>query len=258
MILDKIVADNKQELEARKSILPLAEIKLLALEQSPPLDFTAALKGKGIRLIAEVKKASPSRGVIRADFNPVEVARTYADNGAAAISVLTETKHFQGSLNHLRDVRNSLGGRQLPLLRKDFIFDSYQIYEARAYGADSLLLIVAILALEQLKELLELSHGLGMKCLVEVHNEMELKVALESGAGIIGINNRDLSTFEVDLATTERLRPQIPHDRIVVSESGIKARSDMEKLEAWGVDAALIGEALMAAPDIAARMKELL
>jgi len=258
MILDRIVTDNMEELEARKHSFPLAELRRVALDQTPPLDFASALRGDRIQLIAEVKKASPSKGVIRPDFNPVETAQTYASNGASAISVLTEAKYFQGSLNYLKDIRNALGENSLPLLRKDFICDPYQVYESRAYGADSLLLIVAILTPERLEELLGLSHELGMSCLVEVHNEAELETALGSQSRIIGINNRDLSTFTVDLTTTERLRPLIPPDRIVVSESGIKNHSDMVRLRQWGVDAVLIGESLMSAPDVAAKMKELL
>jgi len=258
MILDQIVADNRRDLETRKGSLPLKELKKAASEQPPPLDFASALRGDRIQLIAEVKKASPSRGVIRPDFNPIEIAQTYAANGASAISVLTETKHFQGSLDYLKAIRTALGDKSLPLLRKDFIYEPYQVYESRAYGADSLLLIIAILTPEKLNELLGLSHELNMNCLVEVHNEAELEVALNSGARIIGINNRDLTTFDVDLTTTGRLRPLIPGDRIVVSESGIKDRNDMEKLKKWGVDAVLIGEALMSAPDITTRMGELL
>ncbi len=258
MILEQIMTDNLPELEARKRSVPMAELRQAASEQPPPLDFASALRGEHIRLIAEVKKASPSRGIIRPDFNPVEIAQTYAANGAAAISILTEAKYFQGSLSHLKDISNAPGNKRLPLLRKDFIHDPYQVYESRAYGADSLLLIVAILTPEKLEELLELSHQLGLSCLVEVHNEAELLVALGSGAEIIGINNRDLSTFAVDLSTTEHLRPLIPQDRIVVSESGIKNRSDMEKMSQWGVDAVLIGEALISAPDIAAKIRELL
>lgn len=258
MILDQIVADNLQELEARKRSFPLNKLKRAASEQPPPLDFASALRGDRIQLIAEVKKASPSKGIIRPDFKPVEIAQAYASNGASAISVLTETRYFQGSLNHLGDIRNTLGNKRLPLLRKDFIHDPYQVYESRAYGADSLLLIVVILTLKKLEELLGLSYELNMNCLVEVHSEAELEIALRSGARIIGINNRDLKTFTVDLTTTRRLRPLIPPDRIVVSESGINDRGDMEKLRQWGVDAVLIGEALMSAPDIAAKMKELL
>ena len=258
MILDRIVADNLRELEARRNGIPPVEMQRLALEQPLPLDFASALCGDRIQFITEVKKASPSRGTIRADFNPVEIAKIYAGNGASVISVLTEAKYFQGNLNHLRDIRNALGNQRVHLLRKDFIHDPYQVYESRAYGADSLLLIVAILTLEKLAELLGLSHQLGMSCIVEVHNEAELEIALNSRARIIGINNRDLNTFNVDLDTTRRLRPLIPKDRIVVSESGIKNRDDIGKLRQWGIDAVLIGESLISAPDIAAKMKELL
>ncbi len=258
MILEQIVADNLRELETRKRSLPIEELKRVASEQTPPLDFAAALRGDNIRLIAEVKRASPSRSVIRPDFNPVEIAKTYAKNGASAISVLTETNYFQGNLSHLRDIRNTLGSKRPPLLRKDIIHDPYQVYESKAYGADCLLLIVAILSPEKLDELLHLSQQLGMGCLVEVHTEAELGIALSSGAQVIGINNRDLNTFTVNLATTRHLRPLIPRDRIVVSESGIKDRGDVEKLRQWGVDAVLIGESLISAPNIAAKIRELL
>ena len=258
MILDKIVADVAIELEKRKVRIPLAEMAKQALRQSPPLDFAATLRGDTVRLIAEVKKASPSRGIICPDFNPVRIARAYADTGAAAISVLTEPKYFMGSLEYLRDIKKALEEKPLPLLRKDFIIDPYQVYEARAYGADCVLLIVAILSPEKLGELLQLSRQLGMMNLVEVHNEAELDTAIKYGASIIGINNRDLTSFEVDLKTTAKLRPLIPPDRIVVSESGIKNRQDMQQLKEWGINAALIGEALMSAPDITAKMKELL
>ena len=258
MILEQIIADNLAELESRKRAFPVEELQRVILEQQPPLDFASALRGDDIQLIAEVKRASPSRGVIRPDFCAVEIARTYADSGASAISVLTEARHFQGSLNHLKDIRSALANRSTPLLRKDFLQDTYQVYESRAYGADCVLLIVTIMTPQRLVELMELSHGLGMDCLVEVHSEAELNTALESGARIMGINNRDLRTFDVDLAVTERLRPLIPADRIVVSESGIRSRKDIEKLREWGVDAVLIGEAFMCATDIAARIKELM
>lgn len=257
-MLDGILADKALELAAARQIRPLGELKRLALRQPPPLDFAKALRGDKIKLIAEVKKASPSRGLICADFDPVALSRTYAENGAAAISVLTEVSHFQGSLDHLLTIRRALGEKAVPLLRKDFIFDPYQIYESRAYGADALLLIVAILKESELGNLLALSHELGMKCLVEVHQESEIEVALRSGAQIIGINNRDLKSFAVDLGTTERLRRLIPPDHIVVSESGIKGRSDVERLRKWGVNAILVGEALMSSPDIPAKMRELL
>ncbi len=258
MILDQIVANKLLELEVIKRRFPLTEMRKEAAEQSPPLDFLSALQGEGTKLIAEVKKASPSKGVIRSDFNPVEIARIYASNGASAISVLTEIKYFQGSLNHLKDIRRALGEKRLPLLRKDFILEPYQVYESRAYGADCILLIVAILTPAKLARLLELSHKSGMWCLVEVHNKAELEIALRSGAKIIGINNRDLNTFTTDITTTERLRPLIPADRIVVSESGIREYSDMEKLRKWGINAALVGESLIASSNIAAKMKELL
>jgi len=258
VILEQIVTDNLAELEAKKRSLPLAELKKMIAEQPPALDFASALRGNSISLIAEIKGASPSRGVIRLDFNPVEIAEIYAANGASAISVLTEPGYFQGSLNYLVDIKKALGNNRIPLLRKDFITDPYQVYESRAYGADALLLIVAILTPELLVKLLRLSRELGMSCLVEVHNKTELIIALGSEAGIIGINNRDLKTFSVDLTTTRRLRPLIPPDKTVVSESGIKSRDDMEKMREWDIDAVLIGESLMSAPDIAAKMKELM
>jgi len=258
MILNRIVADSRLELESRKRNLPLAALRQRALAQEPPLDLAAALSGNGLKLIAEVKKASPSRGVICPDFDPLAIARTYANNGAAAISVLTETNHFQGSLNYLTQIKDTLGKAKLPLLRKDFIYEPYQIYESRACGADSLLLIVAILTPYQLEELLGLSHELKMHCLVEVHSEAELDIALNSRAKIIGINNRNLKTFNVDIATTEYLCSHIPAGITIISESGLKTRDDMNKLRQWGIHAALIGEALMAAPDIAAKMRELL
>jgi indole-3-glycerol phosphate synthase len=257
MILNEIVSHNLQELELKKRQLPMKELRRMSLQQPPPLDFSSGLRGKEIQLIAEVKKASPSRGIIRPDFDPVEIAQIYADNGASAISVLTENRYFQGSLNHLADIRNALHNK-LPLLRKDFIFDPYQIYESRAFGADSLLLIVAILKPAKLEDLLQLSHELHMSCLVETHNESEVEIALNSDAKIIGINNRDLTNFSVDIATTERLRPLIPPDRIVVSESGIKERKDIERLRQLGINAVIVGESLMSTTNIAAKMRELL
>jgi indole-3-glycerol phosphate synthase len=257
MILDKIVADVSIALEKREKQVPVTEISKSAFAQSPPLNFASALRGDNVRLIAEVKKASPSMGIMCDNFNPVDIARVYANNGAAAISVLTEPKYFQGNLTYLRDIKAAVE-KPLPLLRKDFIIDPYQVFESRAYGADCILLIVAILTPQKLSELLHLSHQLGMMSLVEIHNATELDIAVKSEAKIIGVNNRDLTTFKVDLNTTAGLRPMIPPDRIVVSESGIKSRDDLKKLREWGVDAALIGEALMTAPDIAIKMRELL
>jgi indole-3-glycerol phosphate synthase len=255
MILDEIVEAKAEELTKRKQSMPLSELEKLGSKGSKK-DFAAALKGDDIRLIAEVKMASPSRGVLRTDLDPVELARTYARNGAAAISVLTEERYFGGSLEHLAAIGEAVGN--IPLLRKDFIFDPYQVYESRTSGASALLLIVAILSDSELSELLSLSHELGLTCLVEVHNRAELEQAIISGAQIIGINNRDLKTLAVDLDTTRRLRPLIPQDRIVVSESGIKDRGDVQKLRQWGVHAMLVGEALVTAGDIGKKVKELL
>jgi len=254
-MLDKIVADKKEELKQRKKAVPVSGLESRIAQRAGTLDFATALKRDGVSIIAEVKRASPSRGVLCHDFNPVALARTYADNGAAAISVLTESKYFQGSLDHLAETREAV---EIPLLRKDFIFDPYQVYESRAYGADALLLIAAILEREQLDELLTLSHSLGLNCLVEVHNESEVDRALRSGARIIGINNRDLKTFQVDIGTTQRLRALIPGDRVVVSESGISSRRDIDYLKSWGIDAALVGEALLTSDDIAVKMRELM
>ncbi|MFC1915519.1 indole-3-glycerol phosphate synthase TrpC [Chloroflexota bacterium] len=255
MILDKIVTRKEEELEQRKQSMPVSTLKERVKKRPVPLDFTRALSGDDVRLIAEVKRASPSRGVICPNFNPVELAKTYAQGGAAAISVLTEVNYFEGNIEHLAAIRKEV---RLPLLRKDFIFDQYQIYESSAYGADALLLIVASLSQERLEELLSLSHSLGLSCLVEVHTEAEVERALISGAEIIGINNRDLHTFNVDTDTTRRLRPLIPKERIVVSESGISRREDIEKLTGWGVNAVLVGETLLTADDIVAKMGELI
>jgi indole-3-glycerol phosphate synthase len=254
-ILDRIVADKKQALERSKQITPLSTLMERIARQPEPLDFAGALRGKGVRLIAEVKKASPSRGLLRPDFDPVALARTYAASGAAAISVLTEEKHFQGSLEHLAAVRQAV---KIPLLRKDFIFDEYQVHESAAYGADALLLIAAILDEAQLRKLLALSRSLGLACLVEAHNEAELMTALLAGAGIIGINNRDLTTFKVNTDVTRRLRLLVPTENIVVSESGIRSRQDIKKMRECKVDAVLVGEALVTAADIPATIKELL
>ena len=258
MILDDIVADKKRELAQAKAETPLRELKTRISQRNKPLDFAGALHGDGVSIIAEVKKASPSKGLLCPDFDPVALARTYAEGGAAAISVLTEVNYFQGDLEYLLQIKDVLGQTGVPLLRKDFIFDTYQVYEARAYGADAILLIAAILEDNRLESLLALARELGMQCLVEVHNTNELNRVLQGSARIIGINNRDLRTFGVDIHTTERLRSLIPPDRIVVSESGISRREDIDRLREWGINAALIGEALVTADDIIARLRELL
>jgi len=254
-MLNRIVAQKREGVERRKKSMPLSYLKERIALQEAPLDFAHALEGTQTRLIAEVKRASPSRGILCPNFNPVELAKKYAQGGAAAISVLTEANYFEGSLDHLAAIRQEIN---LPLLRKDFIFDPYQVYESRAYGADALLLIVAILNQEQLVELLSLSHNLGLSCLVEVHNEGEVERALRSQARIIGINNRDLTAFTIDINTTCRLLPPIPKGRIVVSESGISSRGDVEKLKGWGVNAVLVGEALVTAGDVVTKVRELI
>ncbi|MBM2826911.1 MAG: trpC [Dehalococcoidia bacterium] len=261
--LDDIVAFKREELEEVKSSIPLSQLEASINGLPPALDFALALRGNGIQLIAEVKKASPSAGTLKDDLDPVATARTYAAGGAAAISVLTESRFFLGHLDHMKSIRESrdngwFDGRRPPLLRKDFVFDPYQVYEARAYGADAVLLIVAILGAKDLKELLALTHDLGMEALVEVHEEGEAQTALETDAWVIGINNRNLKTFRVDLETTRRLRPLIPRDRVVVSESGIRGSADVARLKEWGADAMLIGEALVTAPDVGAKIRELL
>jgi indole-3-glycerol phosphate synthase len=254
-MLDKIIAQKREEVEQRKKVSPTTYLQERIVHQEPVRDLAPALKGDRIRLIAEVKQASPSRGVLSSNLNPTKLAWTYAEGGAAAISVLTEANYFMGSIEYLTAIKETV---ELPLLRKDFIFDPYQVYESRAYGADALLLIAAILSPGQLKELVLLSHSLGLKCLVEVHNEGEVERAVLSAVEIIGINNRDLNTFAIDINTTRRLRPLVPKEKIVVSESGIKSQKDMEKLGEWGVDAVLIGEALVTAADVRAKIKELL
>jgi indole-3-glycerol phosphate synthase len=254
-MLEKIIAQKREEVEQRRKVVPLTYLQERIADQKPALDLAPALKADHVRLITEVKKASPSRGLLSRNFDPIKLAWTYAEGGAAAISVLTEENYFLGRIEHLEAIR---GAVELPLLRKDFILDNYQVYESRAYGADALLLIAAILSQGQLNELVSLSRSLGLRCLVEVHNADEVEKAVLSQAEIVGINNRDLNTFAVDINTTRRLRPLIPKEKIVVSESGIKSRKDIEKLRKWGADAVLVGEALVTGHDIPAKLKELL
>jgi indole-3-glycerol phosphate synthase len=254
-LLHKIVTYKKEELERRKKEVPLAYLKELARTADKISNFRAALRPSAhIHLIAEVKKASPSQGVIRADFNPVEIAKIYEESGADAISVLTDRHFFQGDLEYLKQIHETV---HLPLLRKDFIFDSYQIYEAKAFGASAILLIVALLEENQLKDFLALAEDLALDCLVEIHTRGELDRVLPLEAPILGINNRDLNTFHTDLATTFTLLPHIPQDRIIVSESGIHRREDVLALKAAGVHGILVGESLMKSPDIRTKIKEL-
>ena len=256
-ILKEILAAKREEIAQRRAQASQVELEQRIAQMPSPLNFSGALWGEGVRLIAEVKKASPSRGLLRADFDPVSLARTYAESGAAAVSVLTDL-HFQGTIEHLLAVKEALTPLGVPVLRKDFTLDSYQIYEARAHGADALLLIVAVLGKARLGELLSVAKDLWVQCLVEVHDEQELQTALEAGAEIIGINNRDLRTFQTDIAVTQALAPKVPRGKVLVSESGIASREDVVRLGRLGVHAVLVGEALVTAPDVGARVQELL
>jgi indole-3-glycerol phosphate synthase len=256
MILDRILENKRSEVKKSKEARTLGSIEREMDSAPPARDFYNALSdGSRIRIIAEVKKASPSKGVLREDFDPVKIALGYEKGGAAALSVLTDEKFFMGSLSFLRAIREAVG---IPLLRKDFIIDPYQVCEARLYGADALLLIVSALAQDELKELLGLTRSLGMNAVVEVHDERELDAALDAGSRIIGINNRDLRTFEVDLGVSARLSRRIPEGAIVIAESGISSGEDIKKLRAEGVHVFLIGETFIKAPDPGLELKNLL
>ena len=255
MILDRIIAAKKEEVERSRRYTPMACIEQAARSAPGAWDFRSALAGRDCAIIAEVKRRSPSRGVLQEGVDPVQVAAVYEKNGAAAVSVLTDGPFFGGSIEDLRAVGRSVG---IPVLRKDFIIDPFQIYEARAAGGDSLLLIAGILEGERLRDYLGISKSLGMTPLVEVHGREDLAKAIEAGAEIIGINNRDLRTFRTDKAKTLEVASLIPGDRIVVSESGIATRDDIRRLMDAGVHVFLIGEALMAAPDAGEKLRELL
>ena len=255
-ILDEIVAAKRREIEQSKAAVSEGELRA-AVESAPAVrNFFAALSVEGpIRLIAEVKKASPSAGVIRPNFKPVEIAQTYARHGARCLSVLTDEPFFQGSLDDLRQVRANV---DLPILRKDFILDSYQLLEARAAGADAVLLIAECLDDCHLRKLHTEAIELGMTPLVELYEPANLPRVLEAGATLIGINNRDLRTFQTDLNHTLQLKPNIPTECLLVAESGIRTRTDVQRLEAAGVDAMLVGESLIASDDIGAAVDALL
>ncbi|MCQ4574861.1 MAG: indole-3-glycerol phosphate synthase TrpC [Candidatus Brocadiales bacterium] len=256
MILDEIYKHKLLELSRCKERRPLEQLEAALPNMAGTKDLEGALKtSSGLGLIAEVKAASPSKGILRHDMNPSQIALEYQEGGATAISVLTDEKFFHGRLAHLEDVRRVV---RLPLLRKDFIIDEYQLVEARTSGADAVLLIAAILDEKKLEALLSSAGRLGLNCLVEVHTEGELKKVLDTPATLVGINNRDLHTFKTDLETTIRLRPLVPEDRTVVSESGIKSRGDVRRLEDAGVDAILVGEALVQSEDIERDIRELM
>lgn len=249
-ILGKIVAVKHQEVAAAKKRMSLEAMRADAESRVLTRDFVGALRAKIAAgkpaVIAEVKKASPSKGVIRADFIPADIAQSYAENGAACLSVLTDQQFFQGQIDDLKQARASC---QLPVLRKDFMVDAYQIYESRAKGADAVLLIAACLSDAQMKEFEAVARGLDMAVLVEVHDQSELERALQLKTPLLGINNRNLKTFEVSLETTLTLRAMVPQDRILVTESGIHTREDVLRMGAAGVNAFLVGEAFMRSPE---------
>ncbi|MBF0328483.1 MAG: indole-3-glycerol phosphate synthase TrpC [Nitrospirae bacterium] len=255
-ILKEILRKKQERLADAKRGTSLAELKNTIANIEPSRDFKSAIKRQSsrIKLIAELKKASPSKGLIRKEFEPERIASIYESKGANAISVLTEEDYFQGHLSYIAIVKNA---SSLPALRKDFIFDEYQIYEARANQADAILLMASVLERGQADEYLCLAHEIGLSVLFEIHNENELETALLIKAPIIGINNRDLKTLKIDLSTTFRLKKQIPAGIVVVAESGIKERRDAETLEKASIDAMLIGTALMSSEDIGKKIEEL-
>jgi len=257
VILDSIFENRAKQLQGLKDTLPMSEIEKRAeryADNHKTIDFAAALKNGPLSVIAEVKKASPSKGLICADFDPVRIAREYESGGAAAVSVLTEETYFQGSSAYLEAIRKEIS---LPILRKDFIFDEWQICESRLIGADAILLIAAMLSEERLKSLLSYTHGLGLEALVEAHCEREIEAAANAGAKVIGVNNRNLYDFSVDTDCAVRLSALLPKDAVFVAESGIKSRGDALKMRRAGADAILVGEALMTAKDIKAALCEL-
>jgi indole-3-glycerol phosphate synthase len=243
-ILERIVAAKRAEIADAQRAVPLGKLK--ATHAPAVRDFVAALRAKRPAVIAEIKKASPSRGVLREDFHPAAIARTYEKAGAACLSVLTDRDFFKGSAADLQAARSACS---LPVLRKDFVVDPYQVHESRAMGADCILLIAACLTTGQMQELEGLAHGAGMAVLVEVHDAEELERALKLRTPLLGINNRDLKTFQTKLETTLGLLPRVPGDRLVVTESGILAAEDVARMRSAGVEAFLVGEAFMRAPD---------
>jgi len=255
MILQNIIENRRKEVARQQEILPLVELRQMLADSPPTLDFEKAIRGRTCAVIAEVKRSSPSKGRIREDFDPVKIARTYELYGASALSVLTERRFFEGNNAYVPRIRRAV---RLPILRKDFIVDPYQISETRVLGADALLLIARILEAGQLQEFIGLSSELGLASLVEVHDEADLEKAITSGARIVGINNRDLVTFRTDLGVSMRLAPLIPRGLTRVSESGISTRDDVVDVVAAGFHAILVGESLLRQKDIGKKLRELL
>ncbi|HEY8086074.1 MAG TPA: indole-3-glycerol phosphate synthase TrpC [Methylophilaceae bacterium] len=249
-ILQKILVTKQAEIAAAKAATPLAEMRAMAEAEAPARDFVGAILSKiaagKSAVIAEIKKASPSKGVIREDFRPADIAKSYEQGGAACLSVLTDAPFFQGNTAYLQQAR---GACRLPVLRKDFMIDAYQIYESRAMGADCILLIVAALSLEKMQDLEAIAHGLGMAVLVEAHDDKELELALQLKTLLVGINNRNLRTFDVTLDTTLGLLKQVPKGRIVVTESGIFTPQDVALMRGHDVHTFLVGEAFMRQPE---------
>lgn len=263
-ILDEIMAYHRERLPKVMRDVPMEDLRAFASVAPPAVDFYKALKKPGVSLIAECKKASPSKGLIAPAYDPEILAHAYVDAGARAISVLTDTRHFQGTLDDLRIVKETalskkgaVAGGGVPVLRKDFIFDPYQVYEARVAGADALLLIVRVLSDSELSDLLRLTQKLGMQALVEVHTEEEMGRALAAGPQVIGVNNRNLQTFEVDFDNTARLRDMVPDTIAMVGESGIKNSEDIKQMAKIGVDAVLVGETLVRSKDVRQAAREL-
>jgi len=251
---EKILAHKQQEVAESRGRLPEIELRHRSRDHAPPRDFLQALRGANrLAVIAEMKKASPSAGVLRPSFDPLQIAQAYAAADAEAISVLTDEEFFQGSLQYLQNIRPFVN---VPLLRKDFIISPYQIHEARAHGADAVLLIVAALSQDDLYRLLELTHELGMHALVEVHEAHEMEQALSAGAKIIGINNRSLKTFQIDLRVTEQLAPKASDETTLVAESGLRTVADVQRMKAAGVHALLVGTHLMQANDPGEALRE--
>ena len=255
MILDEIVANKKEEVAAQKLKVSRFDLEEQVGQTRAPRDFRRALRRPGISLIAEIKRQSPAKGLLMPDMDHIALASVYEQTGARAISVLTDQKYFKGSLDDLKGAHQTVS---IPCLRKEFIIDEYQIYEERVAHADAILLIVRILSDQQIKDYLALARQLGMSVLVETHNEEEIERALNTGAHIIGINNRDLDTLEVDINTSIRLKKYVPGGNVLVSESGIHTRHHVELLDEGGVDAILVGEALVTSKNIAAKIRELL